>query len=360
MSDSDAPPTVGVRAAVHTVLGPALISGSVLAVLYLFAFRGRISIQYPDVLPFWLPTYCFLGKSLAAGSIPLWNPHVMGGVPFAADPQSGWMYLPAMALFTALPCHVAIRWFIILQPLLAGLGVYWFLTKEGLSRPAATVGGLTLALPLAGSHLVLNLPFSGTLAWTALVLAAASRYVHAMSPSRRLMWLGLTAIAWGQVAAASLSDGLVIGTAALGAYLIAAGIREWRSGRRSPTELLLQLALVVAALPLVNLAYLLPRLAYLPRTSIAMGYHRLDELTRQLTGSRGEYLPFEGGTGPAWPARLALSPGVYLGATSLGLLFAGWRASRLRHLTAGFAAFGLLCYLLMLQAVARVIAPVLP
>src|SRR5206468_4013185 len=106
--------------------------------------------------------------SLAAGHVPLWNPDVMGGIPFAADPQSGWLYLPPMALFGALPCHVAIRWFIVLQPLLAGLGTYWFLASEGVSRPAATVGGLALALPVAGSIYLLSLPFAGTFAWTAL------------------------------------------------------------------------------------------------------------------------------------------------------------------------------------------------
>ncbi|HEX2267427.1 MAG TPA: hypothetical protein VHI97_04370, partial [Actinomycetota bacterium] len=330
-----------------------------MTVLYLFAFRGKISIQYPDVLPFWLPTYCFLGKSLASGAIPAWNPHVMGGVPFAADPQSGWMYLPAMALFTALPCDVAIRWFIVLQPLLAGVGLYWFLTGEGVSRPAATVGGLALALPLAGSHLVLNLPFAGTLAWTPMVIAAASRYLSAEMWPRRLLWLSLTAAAWGQVAAANLSDGLVIATAALAAFVTARCIRDFRRGGRG-REAAVLVGVLLLALPLVTLASFVPRLAYLPRTSIAMGYHRLDELTRVLTGSRGEYLPFEGGTGPAWPVRLALSPGVYLGAAALGLVFAWWRTARFRALSVAFAAFGVICYLLMLQAVARLIAPTLP
>ncbi|HEX2068830.1 MAG TPA: hypothetical protein VHH54_01320, partial [Actinomycetota bacterium] len=339
--------------------GPALICVSVLTVLHLFAFRGRVSIQYPDVLPFWLPTYCFLGKTLATGAIPAWNPHVMGGVPFAADPQSGWMYVPAMALFAGLPCDVAIRWFIVVQPLLAGLGLFWFLRGEGISRPAATLGGLALALPLAGSHLALNLPFAGTLAWTPMVLAAASRYLSARKWHRRLLWLGLTGGAWGQVAAANLSDGLVIATAALGLFVAARSIRDVRRGDRGTKEALLLAGLLVVGLPLLTLAYFVPRLAYLPRTSIAMGYHRLDELTMQLTGSRGEYLPFEGGTGPAWPARLALSPGVYLGA-SLALVFAWWRASRFQALGIAFAAFGLTCYLLMLQAVARFIAPALP
>ncbi len=68
--------------------GPLLIVVAVFVVLKGFAFTGRVSTQHPDLLGFWLPTYCFLGKSLAAGHLPAWNPHVMGGVPFAADPQS--------------------------------------------------------------------------------------------------------------------------------------------------------------------------------------------------------------------------------------------------------------------------------
>src|SRR5438093_4570396 len=114
------------------VAGPASIVIAVLMVLRAFAFQGRISIQYPDVLPFWLPTYCFLGKSLAAGHIPAWNPHVMGGIPFASDPQSGWLYLPAMLLFALLACGTALRWFIVLQPLMAGLGLYASLRTEWL------------------------------------------------------------------------------------------------------------------------------------------------------------------------------------------------------------------------------------
>src|ERR687888_2057378 len=101
--------------------GPALIVGLVLLVLREFAFRGLVSTQQPDILPFWLPTYCLLGKSLLAGHIPSWNPYVMGGLPFAADPQSGWMYAPAMILFTALPCGLAMGLFVAAQPILGGL-----------------------------------------------------------------------------------------------------------------------------------------------------------------------------------------------------------------------------------------------
>jgi len=49
----------------------------VLVELHAFAFGGRLTLQHVDVLSQWLPTYCFLGKSIAAGHIPAWNPFVM-------------------------------------------------------------------------------------------------------------------------------------------------------------------------------------------------------------------------------------------------------------------------------------------
>ena len=84
--------------------GPILIVALVVFAMRGFVFRNALSDQHPDILAFWMPTYCFLGKSLAAGHIPAWNAFALAGAPFAADPQSGWMYLPSMALFTTLPC----------------------------------------------------------------------------------------------------------------------------------------------------------------------------------------------------------------------------------------------------------------
>ena len=52
-----------------------------------------------DILTFYLPWYAYLGERLRAFDVPGWNPHLFSGTPFAADPQSGWMYLPAMLTF---------------------------------------------------------------------------------------------------------------------------------------------------------------------------------------------------------------------------------------------------------------------
>src|SRR3954465_2924971 len=53
------------------------------------------------------PVYSYLGERLRAFDIPGWNPHQFSGSPFLGDPESGWMYVPAMAVYTLLPAEVA-------------------------------------------------------------------------------------------------------------------------------------------------------------------------------------------------------------------------------------------------------------
>jgi hypothetical protein len=340
--------------------GPALVAGGVLLVLYRFAFQGRFSPERLDVLGYFFPTYCLLGRTLARGDLPLWNPHVMGGVPLAADPQSGWMYAPAMLLFSVLPCDAALGWLVVLQPLLGGLGLYAFLRAEGVSRAGATVGGLSLALPLAGSDRVLNLPAATGLAWTPVTLAAASRCLGARTWPARLGWATATALAWGQLAAGHMSDGLLRGTVVVGAYLLVRSVREVRRGGGAGSRVAL-LAVLAAALPVVNLAFFLPRLAYLGRTSIALGYERLRDLSLELSGGVNDGEVFAGVfVEPGWPLRLALSPGLHVGMAALFLLFSGAWSRRHRWLWATFLALAALFHLLSQAPVARALAPLLP
>jgi membrane protein YfhO len=335
------------------VAGPILIIGAVLIVLRNFAFRDLLTVA--DVRTVYLPWYCYLGKSIAAGHIPTWNPFSMAGVPFVAAPESGWGYMPPMVLFTVLGCGTAIRWMIVIQPMLAGLGVYWFLRSERLSRVAATVGGLSLALLIAGSNLAVTIPFSGTLAWTAITLAAASRYLRAQTWSGRLGWAIPTALAWGQLAAAHPSLGLLMGTLALVAYLVAGGWSRVAAGERSRAETILAAGMLLAALLPVNLAYFLPRFALVGRTSLGLGYAGLQRLGEALAGLPPK--PFQIGvaTGFTWPLKLATSPGAHVAAISLVLIAASLWSSRLRPLAIAFGLFALTCYLLALRAVAGLV-----
>ena len=63
-----------------------------------FAFSNLLTNQQPDILSFWLPRSCLMARALSDGHVPLWNPFEMLGAPFAADPQSGWLYAPQMLL----------------------------------------------------------------------------------------------------------------------------------------------------------------------------------------------------------------------------------------------------------------------
>jgi hypothetical protein len=340
------------------VAGPALIVAAVLVVQHRIAFGGMATNQHPDILAMWLPTHCFLGTSLAAGHIPAWNPHILGGTPFAADPQSGWLYLPAMVLYSAMSCGAALRWFIVFQPLLAGLGMYWFLRSERLSRVSATCGGLVMGLLIGGSYLAVQLPFGAALAWTTVLLAAASRFVRTPGGwPARLGWALATAGAWGQVASAHLSNGLVVGTFALVLYVAVAMGQEVRGGRVTWRHAAVLAAILLAALPLVNLAILLPRLIYLGRTTSALGYGELARRAAALAGKPAPPTPVGVTSRASWPLTLIGPVGGYAGAAALALALGGWRRSKALFLT--FVGFGGVCYLLSLEGVAQALSHVL-
>ena len=130
------------------------------------------------------------------------TPTRCSGYRFAADPQSGWLYLPPMALFTALSPGVAMRAMVILaQPLLAGLGLYAFLRVDGVGRVGATAGGPRDRRRDGASEVAIAMPFAGALAWTSMALLAAAGFLRAERWSRRLWWLalgGLRVVAAGE------------------------------------------------------------------------------------------------------------------------------------------------------------------
>lgn len=333
--------------------GPLLIVGLVVIVLWTYVARSLLTTF--DVLRYFMPTFCAMGKSLVAGHIPLWNPAVAGGMPFAADPQSGWMYLPAMALFAGLPCGTAIRWMIVLQPILGGLGTYAFLRSERVSRPGATVAGLAASAGVAGAELVVSLPFSGMIAWTAITLAACSKYMRARAWSARIAWCLAAAAAWGQIAAAHFSVGLLIGTLAVGAYILQATWSNFADERWTARRAVAIAGLLFVAAGTVNLAFVLPRLAYVPDTNLSVGYAGLDQLADQIVGGDVGPVTIGPSAGPVWPLKLAAAPGAHLGGVVLGLTFLGWRSKPRRPLVVAFAVFGALCYVLSLRVVTEAV-----
>src|ERR687891_115370 len=224
-------PSRATRIAV-AVAGPGLIVASVLVAMRGFAFLPLLTNQHPDVLSQWLPWSCFLGDALSDGRVPLWNPFEMAGRPFAADAQSGWLSMTTMFASWLFGCGDGLRAIIVVYPTIAGVGLWWFLRREGLGRIAATAGGLSIAMTIAASSVAVALPFAGFLAWTPFVLVGASGFFSA-SGWRRAPWLALGAFAWGQVATAHMSHGLAICTGFAVAYVVARAARDVRAGALS-------------------------------------------------------------------------------------------------------------------------------
>ena len=99
------------------------------------------------------PNAIYLVRELLAGhGLPLWSTMILGGYPFAADPLSGMWYPPGwLALIFPLP--LGFNLLVAMHLLFGGLGMVLLLQAEGLSRPAALLGGLAFeVLPKLFAH----------------------------------------------------------------------------------------------------------------------------------------------------------------------------------------------------------------
>jgi hypothetical protein len=212
---------------------------------------------------------------------------------------------------------------------------------------------------IADSYIALSLPFAGTLAWTAILLAAAARLARAGTWSRRVWWSLAAALAWGQVAGAHMAQGLAVATLTLAAYLAYRLGTDVRRRAMTGRDAALLAVLLAAALPLVNLAVFLPRLTYLGRTTMGLGYSELNRRAAALSGPVYQPTKVLGpASPPTWPLALTVSPGSYLGAAALAVSFSGlWLRAR-RGLFLAMAAVGAACYVLSLSAFASFVEPI--
>ncbi|HJP66422.1 MAG TPA: YfhO family protein, partial [Actinomycetota bacterium] len=185
--------------------------------------------------------------------------------------------------------------------------------------------------------------------WTALALAATAGYLHADGWPRRLGWLAGAELCLTQVAAAHLTDGLLIALLAVGLYAVARSISQVREGARSAGAAVGMIVVPFVILPLLAAGVLLPRLALLPRTSIGHGYQTLGRLADRLSGTTGASPIAPNGVGPWWGTAFARAPGGYAGVLSVLLLPMAFSNRRWRLPAVGFGLVGLIGWLLNLD-----------
>jgi hypothetical protein len=133
--------------------------------------------EYSDLTISHLPNAIFILNTLRTdGFIPLWSNLFMGGYPFSADPLAGLWYPPNW-IGILVPAPYGFNLAAGLHLFWAGLGMTLFLTRRGLSRPAAVFGGIAFAgMPKLFAHLALgHISLIYSLAWYPWLLLAEER-----------------------------------------------------------------------------------------------------------------------------------------------------------------------------------------
>lgn len=95
----------------------------------------------PDIITQIYPWKQLTIESYKNGQIPLWNPFSFAGTVHAGNYQSA-IFSPFNVLFFLFPFLDAWSIFILLQPILAGLGTYLFLRSLDRSKSASLLGGV--------------------------------------------------------------------------------------------------------------------------------------------------------------------------------------------------------------------------
>ena len=126
-----------------------------------------------DTDAFYAPFAAFLHERLSHGDFPLWNPFAFSGHPFAADPQSGVLYPPALVSYGLLAPASGMVVLVTFHYLLATVSSYAFARLCGAGRLGAVYAGIAFG---AGGYLLARSQALGLLtgaAWLAAAVAAA-------------------------------------------------------------------------------------------------------------------------------------------------------------------------------------------
>lgn len=232
-----------------------------------------------DTATQYYPWSAFLGESLRAWRVPGWNPHTFSGAPFAADPLSGWTYLPAMLAFGALPLVPAIDAYVLLHLLLAGLGTYALARALGMSASGALLAAVAYAF--SGFMYERNAccwPYAAVVAWLPMAVLGTEMALRRTRWIEPVAWWSLSGFALGQTAAAWPGQGSYYALLAVSGYVAYRTLLTPLPGSPGLAGRLGAFALHGAASPLIAgalaAASLLPRIEYVSLSNLAGGYDK--------------------------------------------------------------------------------------
>ncbi len=173
-----------------------------------------------DMASFFFPNHVFASASLHSGELPLWNPHLFSGMPFAADIQSGLFY-PLNWLFWLAGYPITyekVEMLALIHFWLAASFTYALARSLNLGRwPGVIAGTLYAFSGFTVSHLG-HLPMLAAATWLPLALLAVNQ---AARPRPHLAWR------WPVATGLALALSLLTGHFQLFVYNFYAALLFW-------------------------------------------------------------------------------------------------------------------------------------
>ena len=197
-----------------------------------------------DLVSFLWPMYRFAARSLRAGVVPLWNPHLYAGAPFLADNQSGVFYPINLLVFAVFgePSYAVMEGLVMFHLLLAGAGAFVLARGTGLGRPAGLAGGIAFSLSDLFVVHVGNLNLNATAAWLPLLLF----FSHRALTRRRPGWAAGAGVILAVASLAGHGQMLLLLALALAFFVLYRLVADRRCGLKHARTTLTLGALVVA------------------------------------------------------------------------------------------------------------------
>ena len=208
---------------------PPVLYGAVTLFLFREFVFSRDMLYGSDTLALGYMVREFYANAVAGGSFPLWNPIILGGTPFVESLAGGdSLYPPSAILLFLLDPYRALGWKLVLHVFLAGIFMYGWIRRLGLSRPSALLAGLAYGLA----------PFMVTL-----VLGGQDGKIFLVALTPLLFWVTESFLARGSMKSIGLVS-LVVGAIMLtthfqmayflfggvGAYVLFRTVLMWREG----------------------------------------------------------------------------------------------------------------------------------
>lgn len=208
----------------------ALISLAVLAMywyLWVEPFAMRWMATWDSLLDA-IPTRFYYDHCVHQGTLPWWNPLILCGEPFGANPARGIGYPPnvvrSLLTFSPTPMKTALGlvFMAFSHMVLGGVSMYAYGREKGLSRAGGAVSALVFIFnaQYISHYMVGHWSWISMFAWLPLIVLVASRCINAERPASKFYLAALAGFLFGLVVLAGVPQVFYTMAFVIGVYAV--------------------------------------------------------------------------------------------------------------------------------------------